>query len=149
MADADRITQRDRRVSHPPPPHNLPIPPTPFIGRRNEVVAAADLLRHEDVRFITLTGPPGIGKTRLAIEVARRLLTDFAHGVYFINLAPITDPHLVLPTIAHRFGLSQATDHPLIEELKDFLANRLWGSDNASNLVFPLKQPTDSHGVDH
>jgi non-specific serine/threonine protein kinase len=114
----------ERGAGSPLPPHNLPVPPTPLIGRRNEVAAAADLLRREDVRFVTLTGPPGIGKTRLAIEVARRLIADFAHGVYFINLAPITDTHLVLPTVAHMLGLSQATDHPPIEELQDFLANR-------------------------
>jgi len=69
-----------------PPSHNLPVPPTPLIGRQNEVATAANLRRREDVRFVTLTGPPGIGKTRLSIEIAKRLITDFAHGVYFINL---------------------------------------------------------------
>ena len=107
-----------------PPSHNLPVPPTPLIGRQNEVATAANLLRREDVRFVTLTGPPGIGKTRLSIEIAKRLITDFAHGVYFINLAPIADAQLVVPTIAHALGLRQITDQPLIEELKDFLASK-------------------------
>lgn len=106
------------------PPHNLPIPPTPLIGRQDEVATAADLLRREDVRFVTLTGPPGIGKTRLAIEIATRLLVEFADGVYFINLAPIAESHLVLPTLAYVLGLRHVTDRQLIEELTDFLASK-------------------------
>jgi len=106
------------------PPHHLPIPPTPLIGRQNEVAAAADLLLREEVRFLTLTGPPGIGKTRLAIEIANRLLTKFAHGIYFVNLASIADSHLVLPTIAPTLSLRQGKDRSLIAELKDLLSSR-------------------------
>lgn len=105
-------------------PHNLPLPPTPFIGRQNEVAAATELLLRGEVRFLTLTGPPGIGKTRLAIEIANRLLTKFADGIYFVNLAPIAESHLVLPTIAHTLSLRQGKDRPLIAELKDLLVNR-------------------------
>ena len=112
MAVSDRNPQIERGIDPPLPPHNLPVPPTPLIGRQNEVAAAADLLRREDVRFVTLTGPPGIGKTRLAVEVATTLLTEFMHGVYFIDLSPVTDANLVLPTIAHTLGLRQVTDHP-------------------------------------
>jgi predicted ATPase/DNA-binding CsgD family transcriptional regulator len=107
-----------------PPSHNLPIPPTPLIGRQNEVVTASNLLLREDVRLLTLTGPPGIGKTRLAIEIATRLLTYFADGVYFINLAPITEAHLILPTVAHALDLRQVTERPLVEELTGFLVNQ-------------------------
>src|SRR5215217_1213816 len=108
MVASDRNKQLGKGAGSPPP-HNLPIPPTPLIGRQNEVATAADLLLREDVRFVTLTGPPGIGKTRLAIEIANHLLTNFMDGVYFINLAPIAEDHLVLPTIAHTLGLRQGT----------------------------------------
>ncbi|MBZ0315556.1 MAG: LuxR C-terminal-related transcriptional regulator [Anaerolineae bacterium] len=103
---------------------SLPVPPTPLVGRQNEVATATDLLRRADVRLVTLTGPPGVGKTRLALEIANRLLTHFTDGVYFINLAPIAEFHLVLPTIAHTLGFRQVTAHPLIEELKYFLVNQ-------------------------
>ena len=76
------------------------------------------------MRLLTLTGPPGIGKTRLAIEVADTLLTEFAHGVYFIDLAPLTDVSLVLSAIAHTLGLRQVTDRPLIQELTNFLSSK-------------------------
>jgi predicted ATPase len=129
----------------PFPPHNLPIPPTLLIGRLNEVATAADLLRGEDVRFLTLTGPPGIGKTRLALEIANRLLTHFADGVYFINLAPTAESHLVLPTIAHMLGLRQGTEGPLIEDLKDFLASKrmLLVLDNFEQVVQAAPALTD------
>ncbi len=74
--------------------------------------------------MLTLTGAPGIGKTRLAIAVANTLFAEFGHGVYFIDLASVTDASLVLPTAAHTLGLRQLTDHPLVEVLKDFLSNK-------------------------
>src|SRR4051794_13822776 len=70
-------------------PSNLPAPPTAFIGRAREVAAVAALLRRPSVRILTLTGPPGIGKTRLSIEVAGLLRDHFAQGVTFVALAPI------------------------------------------------------------
>lgn len=124
MVDSDRNTPAAVRATSPPLPHNLPIPPTPLIGRQTEAAAAAALLRREEVRFLTLTGPPGVGKTRLAIEIANRLLTRFPDGIYFINLAPITESQLVMPTIAHEVGLRQLTDRPHIQDLNDFLANK-------------------------
>ena len=124
MAVSDGNKQVERGADSPLPPHNLPIPPTPLVGREHEVAAASHLLRREDVRLLTLTGPPGIGKTRLAIEVANTLLAEFAHGVYFIDLAPVADASLVLPTVAHILGLRQVTDNSLIEELKDFLSSK-------------------------
>src|SRR6266700_7568342 len=81
-------------------PHNLPIQPTPLIGREREVAAVQQLLQREDVRLLTLTGPGGSGKTRLGLQVAAELSDHFTDGIYFVNLAPISDAELVVPTIA-------------------------------------------------
>src|SRR5260221_215146 len=81
--------------------HNLPAPLTPLIGREQEVAAVCALLRRPEVRLLTFTGTGGVGKTRLALQVASALLDDFADGVSFVSLAPISDPDLVIPTIAH------------------------------------------------
>ena len=85
-------------------PNNLPIQLTPLIGREKEMALAAHLLRRDDVRLLTLTGPGGTGKTRLGLQVAAELSDHFADGVFFVNLAPIRDPTLVLPTIALALG---------------------------------------------
>ncbi len=124
MVVSDGNKQVERGADSPLPPHNLPITPTPLVGREHEVATASHLLQREDVRFLTFTGPPGIGKTRLAIEAANTLLAEFAHGVYFIDLAPIADASLVLPTVAHIVGLRQFTDNSLIQGLKDFLSSK-------------------------
>src|SRR5580765_5982565 len=85
--------------------HNLPVQPTPLIGRSHDVEAASKLLRSPDVRVLTLTGPPGIGKTRLGMEISSNLARDFADGIYFVPLAPIIEPGLVLPTVAQSVGI--------------------------------------------
>jgi predicted ATPase/DNA-binding NarL/FixJ family response regulator len=96
----------------------LPVSLTQLIGREHEVQAIQALLLRPDVRLVTLTGTAGVGKTRLAFEVARELVPDFADGVHLVSLAPISDPALVIPTIAHRLGLMEGSSQPILELLK-------------------------------
>ena len=102
-------------------PNNLPIQPTPFIGREKEVAAVTALLRREDVRLLTLTGPGGTGKTRLGVQVAAELSEVIADGVFFVNLAPISDPSLVVPTIAQTLDVREAAGQPLLDLVSTFL----------------------------
>jgi predicted ATPase/class 3 adenylate cyclase len=105
-------------------PHNLPVQPTSLIGREKEVATVKQLLGREDVRLLTLTGPGGIGKTRLGLQVAAELSEHFVDGVFFVNLAPISNPAFVIPTIAQTLGLKEPGDQPLHGLLKAFLRGR-------------------------
>ncbi len=96
----------------------LPVSLTSLIGREQEVKAIHALLLCPDVRLLTITGTAGVGKTRLALEIARELVHDFADGVYFVSLAPISDSAFVIPTIAHSMGLMESGSQPLLELLK-------------------------------
>ncbi len=103
-------------------PNNLPLQPTPFLGREQEVEQVVALLHRPELRFLTLTGPGGTGKTRLALQAAAELLDDFPDGVFFVPLATLTDPDLVLATIATTLGIREEGGQPLGERLRDFLA---------------------------
>ncbi|MBI3326484.1 MAG: adenylate/guanylate cyclase domain-containing protein, partial [Nitrospinae bacterium] len=105
-------------------PNNLPAQPTSLIGRAREGVAARGLLQRKDVRLLTLTGPGGTGKTRLGLQVAADMLDDFADGVFFVSLAPISDPALVTSSIAQTLGLRESEGRPLHERLKDDLRDK-------------------------
>ncbi|HEU5103349.1 MAG TPA: tetratricopeptide repeat protein, partial [Roseiflexaceae bacterium] len=125
-------------------PHrsNLPAQPTLLIGREREITDISALLRRTDARLLTLSGPGGAGKTRLALQVAAELLDSDSparlsqsasalegerlvrDGAWFVNLAPISDPALVIPTIAQTLGVKQDSGYPLIERLKDYLRQR-------------------------
>jgi predicted ATPase/DNA-binding CsgD family transcriptional regulator len=97
--------------------HNLPSQFTPLIGREQEVAAVGALLRQPEVRLLTLTGTGGVGKTRLGLQIATEIVKDFVDGVYFVSLAPISDPELVVPTIAQTFSLSEVGDQSFLERL--------------------------------
>ncbi len=126
-------------------PHNLPAQLTPLIGREQEVASTCTLLQRPDVHLLTLTGTGGVGKTRLALQVATVLLDEFADGVCFISLAPIGNPDLVIPTIAQALDLKESGAQPLLDLLKAFLRDKhlLLVLDNFEQVLPAAPQLTD------
>jgi predicted ATPase/class 3 adenylate cyclase len=105
-------------------PNNLPIQPTPFIGREQELTVIGVLLLRKEVRLVTLTGPGGIGKTRLALHVAAELSEHFPDGTWFVSLAPLSDPDLVIPTINQALGLPEAREQSSLDQVKRALQEK-------------------------
>ncbi len=102
----------------------LPVPLTSLIGREREVAAACTLLAHPEVRLLTLTGTGGVGKTRLALQIASQVQADFPDGVCFVSLAPIRDADFVLPTLSKALGLPASSKYPSLDALQAALRER-------------------------
>jgi predicted ATPase/class 3 adenylate cyclase len=126
-------------------PNNLPAQTTPFIGRDNEIRAIKERLSNANVRLLTLSGVGGTGKTRLALQAAADMVDNFEHGVFFVPLASLSDPALVLPTIAQAFAVREAAGRPLQEQLKDYLREKqlLLVLDNFEQVIDAAPRVTD------
>ena len=105
--------------------NNLPMQRTGFVGREKEVAAAKEQLLRPEVRLITVTGPGGIGKTRLAVEVAGGVTETFNGGIYFVQLAPVSDPSLIATVIIQTLGIREAGSQSPLEALKKHIQESL------------------------
>jgi predicted ATPase/DNA-binding CsgD family transcriptional regulator len=105
----------------PGPATVLPRPLTSFIGRKREIALVAERLRRDGVRLLTLTGPGGVGKTRLAIQVARALGGEFPDGIWFVPLAPVREAALLAPTVADVLGVRESPTHTVEESIEEAL----------------------------
>lgn len=136
--------------SRPPPRQDtthrktslLPVLPTRFVGREDEIATVCSLLEPVDVRLITLVGPPGIGKTRLALEVAKHAASRFKHRAAFVDLAPVSDPALVPHTIATALGVAEAPRRNTLKRLIDYLEDEsvLLVLDNFEHVIVAARE---------
>ena len=105
-------------------PNNLPVQRSPLVGREKELAAEQQLLLRDDVGLLTLTGPGGTGKTRLALQVAAELVDRFRNGVFLVSLAAINDPRLVPSEITQALGVREGPGRPLESVLVDYLSDK-------------------------
>ena len=103
---------------------NLPVPATPFLGREEELAAVVGMLDEPDVRLVSLVGPGGTGKTRLALQAAAEASDAYPDGVFWAPLAPLRDPALVLPAIAAALSVMEGKDSSPVDDLARALAGR-------------------------
>ncbi len=108
----------------PPSLWTLPAPLTPLIGRKQEIAAVCEQLSHDSVRLLTLTGPPGVGKTRLGLHVTSELVSAFADGACFVSLASVRDTERFIAAIAQALGIQEIGDQPLLNRLISALRER-------------------------
>ena len=128
--------------------HNLPLQPTPFIGRQRELVALAELIADPQCRLITLLGPGGTGKTRLALQVASDESEAFADGTTFVTLAPLNAAEFIVPTVAAALNVTLASHAAPKTELLRYLRQKelLLVLDNFEHLLAPLTPSPVANG---
>lgn len=126
LEESPEFAQRliDLATERRKPRTNLPASVNALIGRERASAEVRDLLQRPDTRLVTLIGPPGIGKTRLSLQVASELLPDFADGVFFVPVALVTDPNLVAPVIMQTLGMAQTEQRSPLEQLKENIGSR-------------------------
>jgi predicted ATPase len=139
---AAQITAPPPKPDSTPPAFEFPLSPlplslTPLLGREKEVAAVTKILSRFNVRLVTLVGPPGVGKTRLAVQVANEAADMFAHGVQFIDLAPVSEPSGFLSALGRGLGVNDIPDVPLLTRLVQALRqkNVLLVLDNFEQLI--------------
>ncbi len=134
----DRLTPRPTPAPPPPRLHNLPYPVSRFIGRKSLLDEVTNLVAQQ--RLVTLTGPGGCGKTRLALTVGMELLPSTQDGVWLVELAAVNDPNLLVPTLAQALGVREQAGQALATSLAQFLHARalVLILDNCEHLIDPL-----------
>ncbi len=150
-----QVLRPDARAGHRPakqqdrvadlPPHNLPAPLTPFLGRRSELDEIHTLLADPVVRLVTLTGPGGVGKTRLSVAIAKDALPQYSGGVYFVALAALRSQDLIPLTIAKAIGIHVSPERPVADTLAIAIGERqmLLVLDNFEHLLSAATLVTD------
>src|SRR5688572_14767082 len=135
IAVSTATERRGAAATHMEP--TLPTPLSSFVGRQRDIARVADAVRQPDVRLVTMLGPGGVGKTRLAIRVAGELKESYPNGVWFVALAPIRDPAMVAFAIAESLGIQETGARAIEEDIREFLRHRhaLLILDNVEHLL--------------